>query len=148
MVQIHLGGGTPTYLDPDQLTRLARILQTRFPWKAGTEASIEVHPAVTSTEQMRVLSQLGFNRVSMGVQDFDSRVQQRINRVQSFEQTRALIEDCRALGYVSVNVDLMYGLPLQTVEGFGRTLDRVEELRPDRVALFGQLGGRGVDLAA
>src|SRR4029079_5891294 len=77
------------------------------------------------------------NRVSMGVQDFDSRVQQRIHRIQSFEQTRVLIEDCRALGYVSINVDLMYGLPLQTVEGFRHTLDRVEELRPDRIALFG-----------
>lgn len=137
VVQVHLGGGTPTYLDPDQLTRLARLLQNHFPWEAGTEASIEVHPAVTSTEQMRVLSQLGFNRVSMGVQDFDSRVQQRIHRIQSFEQTRVLIEDCRALGYVSINVDLMYGLPLQTVEGFRHTLDRVEELRPDRIALFG-----------
>lgn len=137
VVQVHLGGGTPTYLDSHQLVRLAEAIQKHFPWLPGIEASIEIHPAVTSTDQMRTLAQLGFNRVSMGVQDFDPVVQKRINRIQPFEQTRALIEDSRALGFASVNVDLMYGLPLQTVERFQRTLDRVEELRPDRIALFG-----------
>ncbi|MGZ6070993.1 MAG: oxygen-independent coproporphyrinogen III oxidase [Myxococcaceae bacterium] len=137
IVQLHLGGGTPTYLDPDQLARLADAIQARFPWKPGIEASIEIHPAVTSVQQIRTLARLGFNRVSMGVQDFDPAVQKRINRKQSFEETRILIEESRALGFVSVNVDLMYGLPLQTVEHFQRTLDRVEQLRPDRIALFG-----------
>jgi len=137
VVQVHLGGGTPTYLDPDQLTRLAGALQHRFPWKHGIEASIEIHPAVTSIEQIRTLGRLGFNRVSMGIQDFDPAVQRRINRRQSFEETRGLIDESRAAGFVSVNVDLMYGLPLQTVERFQHTLDRVEELRPDRIALFG-----------
>ena len=137
VVQVHLGGGTPTYLDPDQLTRLADAIQERLPWEPGIEASIEIHPAVTSVEQIRTLARLGFNRVSMGVQDFDPAVQKRINRKQSFEETRGLIAESRALGFVSVNVDLMYGLPLQTVDHFQRTLDRIEELHPDRIALFG-----------
>ena len=137
IVQLHLGGGTPTYLDPDQLGRLAEAIQARLPWKRGIEASIEIHPAVTSIEQIRTLARLGFNRLSMGVQDFDPEVQARINRRQSFEETRDLIAEGRAQGFVSINVDLMYGLPLQTVDRFQRTLDRVEELRPDRVALFG-----------
>ena len=137
VVQVHLGGGTPTYLDPDQLGRLAAAIQQRFPWKPGVEASIEIHPAVTSVEQIRTLAWLGFNRLSVGVQDFDPAVQKRINRKQSFEETRDLIAESRARGFVSVNVDLMYGLPLQTVDGFQRTLDRIEELRPDRIALFG-----------
>ncbi|HZJ55417.1 MAG TPA: oxygen-independent coproporphyrinogen III oxidase [Myxococcaceae bacterium] len=137
IVQVHLGGGTPTYLDPEQLGRLAAAIQTRLPWRPGIEASIEIHPAVTSIEQIRTLARLGFNRVSMGVQDFDPAVQKRINRRQSFEETRDLILEARARGFVSVNVDLMYGLPLQTVDRFQRTLDRIEELRPDRIALFG-----------
>jgi len=137
IVQVHLGGGTPTYLDPDQLRRLANAIQARLPWNPGIEASIEIHPAVTSIEQIRTLARLGFNRVSMGVQDFDPAVQKRINRRQSFEETRDLILEARSRGFVSVNVDLMYGLPLQTVDHFQRTLDRIEELRPDRIALFG-----------
>jgi oxygen-independent coproporphyrinogen III oxidase len=137
VVQLHLGGGTPTYLDPAQLTRLVKTLRRRFDWKPGTEASIEVHPPVTTVEQIGTLAALGFNRVSMGVQDFDPVVQARVNRIQPWEQTRDLVRSCRDLGFVSVNVDLMYGLPLQTVDGFMRTLDRIEELRPDRIALFG-----------
>ena len=137
VVQVHLGGGTPTYLEPAQLIRLVSTLRSRFPWKLGAEASIEVHPPVTTSEQMRTLAALGFNRVSMGIQDFDPVVQTRVNRIQPFGQTRDLIRTCRELGFVSVNVDLMYGLPLQTVDGFMKTLDRIEELRPDRIALFG-----------
>jgi oxygen-independent coproporphyrinogen-3 oxidase len=137
IVQVHLGGGTPTYLDPDQLGRLADAIQARLPWEPGTEASIEIHPAVTTRTQIRALARLGFNRVSMGVQDFDPAVQKRINRRQSFEETRDLIIESRVRGFVSVNVDLMYGLPLQTVAGFQRTLDLVESIRPDRIALFG-----------
>ncbi|MGO9832060.1 MAG: oxygen-independent coproporphyrinogen III oxidase [Myxococcaceae bacterium] len=137
VVQLHLGGGTPTYLEPAQLIRLVETLRRRFSWGPQTEASIEIHPPVTTAEQMRTLAKLGFNRVSMGVQDFDPRVQARVNRIQSFEQTRDIIQLARDLGFVSVNVDLMYGLPLQTVEGFTQTLSRIEELRPDRIALFG-----------
>ncbi|MGO9066830.1 MAG: oxygen-independent coproporphyrinogen III oxidase [Myxococcaceae bacterium] len=137
VVQLHLGGGTPTYLEPEQLTRLVLMLREHFAWKPQVEASIEVHPAVTTVEQMRVLAGLGFNRVSMGVQDFDPVVQSRVNRIQQWEQTRDLVQASRDLGFVSINVDLMYGLPRQTVHGFMRTLDRIEELRPERVALFG-----------
>ena len=137
VVQLHLGGGTPTYLDSAQLTRLVATLRRRFSWKPDVEASIEIHPPVTTAEQMRTLARLGFNRVSMGVQDFDPRVQQRINRPQPFSQTRDLIAHARKLGIRSVNVDLMYGLPAQTAEGFAHTLELVGQLRPDRLAVFG-----------
>jgi oxygen-independent coproporphyrinogen III oxidase len=137
VVQLHLGGGTPTYLDPLQLARVVAVLRRRFSWKPDAEASIEIHPPVTTAEQMRTLARLGFNRVSMGVQDFDPVVQARVNRIQPFEQTRDLVALSRELGFLSVNVDLMYGLPRQSVNGFSRTLDRVEEMRPDRIALFG-----------
>lgn len=137
VVQVHLGGGTPTYLDPDQLSALWQSLASRFPMARGIEASIEIHPPVTSPDQLIRLAELGFNRVSMGVQDFDPVVQKRINRIQPFEQTRDLVELSRKLGFVSINLDLMYGLPLQTVERFSHTLDRFAELRPDRLALFG-----------
>ena len=137
VVQVHLGGGTPTYLDEAQLSRLWQSLASRFHIPRGIEASIEIHPPVTSNAQMQRLAELGFVRVSMGVQDFDPIVQKRVNRIQPFEQTRDLVLLARQLGFVSVNIDLMYGLPLQTVERFSMTLDRVAELRPDRVALFG-----------
>jgi oxygen-independent coproporphyrinogen III oxidase len=137
VVQLHLGGGTPTYLEPSQLARLVQALRKHFHWGPGAEASIEVHPPVTTAEQMTTLAQLGFNRVSMGVQDFDPVVQRRVNRIQPWEQTRDLVRTCRDVGFTSVNVDLMYGLPKQTVDGFMGTLDRIEELRPDRIALFG-----------
>jgi oxygen-independent coproporphyrinogen-3 oxidase len=137
VVQLHLGGGTPTYLDVAQLTRLVDILRTHLPFGKKIEASIEVHPPVTSFAQVRTLAELGFDRLSMGVQDFDPEVQQRVNRPQPFEQTRDLISCARAAGMNSINVDLMYGLPLQTAERFAKTLDLVEQLRPDRIALFG-----------
>ena len=137
VVQVHLGGGTPTWLDVDQLTRLTQTLQRHLPFSREIEASIEVHPPVTSFEQVRALARLGFNRISMGVQDFDPQVQQRVNRPQPFGQTQELIGCARAEGMKSVNVDLMYGLPLQTAERFATTLDLVEQLRPDRIALFG-----------
>jgi len=137
VVQVHLGGGTPTYLDEQQLTQLWQSLTQRFQISRDCETSIEIHPPVTSDGQLQRLAELGFSRVSMGVQDFDPVVQKRINRIQPFEQTRDLVLLSRRLGFVSVNMDLMYGLPLQTVERFAHTLDRVAELRPDRIALFG-----------
>ncbi len=137
VVQLHFGGGTPTYLSSQQLKWVVRAIGRRFPFGAEIEASIEVHPPVTTEEQLATLRALGFNRVSMGVQDFDPDVQARIHRLQPFEQTRDLMKAARRHGFVSQNVDLMYGLPLQTVPKFDRTLDRIEELMPDRVALFG-----------
>jgi oxygen-independent coproporphyrinogen III oxidase len=136
-VQLHLGGGTPTWLDEAQLERMMQILHAHFTFAPGCETSIEVHPAVTSHSQVRTLARLGFNRISMGVQDFDPEVQQRIQRLQSFELTRDLIVCARDSGFQSVNVDLMYGLPMQTQEKFARTLEKVDALAPDRIALFG-----------
>jgi len=137
VVQLHLGGGTPTWLDSAQLARLTQSVARHFPFDRGIEASIEVHPPVTSFEQIRALAKLGFNRISMGVQDFDPQVQQRVNRPQPFGQTLELIGCARAEGMKSVNVDLMYGLPLQTAARFADTLDQIELLQPDRIALFG-----------
>jgi oxygen-independent coproporphyrinogen-3 oxidase len=137
VVQVHLGGGTPTHLSPSQLEWLITSLRRRFPWAKDVEASIEVHPPVTTQAQLEALASLGFNRLSMGVQDFDPEVQERINRRQPFEQTRDLVAAARALGFQSINMDLMYGLPLQTVERFERTIALVQEIDPDRLALFG-----------
>lgn len=138
VTQLHLGGGTPTYLDPQQLERLMSVLRKHLHFADDElEASIEVHPPVTTADQLRTLASLGFTRVSMGVQDFDAQVQARINRLQPFEQTAWLIETARSVGFTEVNVDLMYGLPLQTAQRFERTLALVDQLSPDRVALFG-----------
>jgi oxygen-independent coproporphyrinogen-3 oxidase len=134
--QLHWGGGTPTFLDPEQLTRLHRSLTAAFPTRAGAEQSLEVDPRVTTQEQVAALAESGFNRISMGVQDFDPRVQEAIHRRQSVEQTGRLVEWARARGFASVNFDLIYGLPYQTEATFARTLDRVLELDPDRIALY------------
>ncbi len=137
VLQLHLGGGTPTHLDEQQLERVMGILRKNFRFPKTFEASIEIHPPVTRDTQLEVLAKLGFNRLSMGVQDFDPEVQKRINRIQPFEQTKHLIDLARKLGFISVNVDLMYGLPLQTAERFQGTLDLIKQLKPDRIALFG-----------
>jgi oxygen-independent coproporphyrinogen III oxidase len=136
--QLHYGGGTPTFLNTAQLQKLYDLIQGSFNLSqaADAEISIEIDPRVTSREQLALLRKLGFNRVSMGVQDFDTQVQEAVNRVQSFEMVKALVEDCHELGYESVNFDLIYGLPLQTLDSFKNTLDKVLELSPDRIALF------------
>lgn len=136
VVQIHWGGGTPTYLSSEQITRLYTAITDRFTLAPEAEVSIEIHPPVTTFEQLETLARLGFNRVSMGVQDFDPEVQKAVNRIQPFEQTQGIIQKARELGFISVNTDLMYGLPLQNVERFSRTLDQILALRPDRLALF------------
>ena len=137
VVQLHWGGGTPTHLSVEQLGKLHGALQQAFPFAPDAEQSIEVHPPVTTVEQVQALAAMGFNRVSMGVQDFDPVVQKAVNRPQPFEQTRDLIAACRQAGFCSVNVDLKYGLPHQNLERFARTLELVGQLRPERVALFG-----------
>ena len=134
--QYHWGGGTPTQLDLSQIERVQRAFARHFRFSADAEVGIEVDPRVTSREQVRLLAQLGFNRISMGVQDFDLAVQQAIKREQSEAETRAVVEAAREQGMGSVNIDLMYGLPHQTEEGFARTVERVLQLRPERVALF------------
>ncbi len=137
VVQHHWGGGTPTFLPPAELVRLFEGLAARLPHADDAEISIEVDPRVTTREQLEALRSVGFNRISMGVQDFDPQVQQAIHRVQSYEQTKALVDDARALGFESVNLDVVYGLPHQSVETFARSLAQVLTLDPDRLACYG-----------
>ncbi|WP_141591128.1 oxygen-independent coproporphyrinogen III oxidase [Myxococcus sp. AB056] len=134
--QIHWGGGTPTFLDERQLERLWTALTRRFRIASDAEVAIEIHPAVTTPGQLTLLRSMGFNRVSMGLQDFDARVQEATNRIQSPEETRALLEHARLLGFKGVNFDLIYGLPHQDAEGWARTLDTVLSMRPDRLAVY------------
>ena len=136
VVQLHWGGGTPTYLDPHQMEDLFADLSSAFAFAPDAEIGVEIDPRVTTTEHLETLRRLGFNRLSMGIQDFNPAVQQTIHRIQPYEMTRAAIETARSLGFTSLNVDLIYGLPHQTAEGFEETADRVIELRPDRIALF------------
>lgn len=137
LTQLHWGGGTPTYLSPAELERLFLAITRRFRIAEGAEVAIEVDPCVTSEEQMRTLRVLGFNRISLGVQDFDPQVQSAVHRVQPLELTRSCVGLARSLGFSSVNVDLIYGLPYQTPESFARCVDTaVAELSPDRVAAF------------
>lgn len=136
VVQLHWGGGTPTYMSPDQLARLFDHIQRRFMLASDAEIALEVDPRVTTPEHITRLRQLGFNRVSMGVQDFAQPVQESIRRLQSFDQTRALVELSREQGFDSVNTDLIYGLPYQTLASFEETVDQLIALSPDRVALY------------
>jgi len=136
VVQFHWGGGTPTYLTPDQIEDLFGAVRGRFTFAADAEIGIEVDPRVTSREHLETLRRLGFNRLSMGIQDFHPDVQKAIHRIQPFELTRDLLSAARDLGFDSVNVDLIYGLPYQTPERFAHTIDQIVELAPDRVALF------------
>ncbi len=139
VTQLHFGGGTPNFLEPEQLSRLVEGLRQRFCFSgdAGRDFSIELDPRSVSPADIAVLAQLGFNRASLGVQDFDPAVQQAINRVQGVDETLAIIDACRRHGLRSVNVDLIYGLPRQTLEGFARTLETVLAVRPDRLAIYG-----------
>ena len=134
--QVHLGGGTPTYLDPQQLRRLVAAISGSFPIRRDAELSIEVDPRVTTPEHVAAISECGFKRVSLGVQDFDTRVQEAIHRIQSVDMTRKLVSDFRSSGVVSVSFDLIYGLPFQTLESLGKTLDEVIAIAPDRIALY------------
>lgn len=136
VIQFHWGGGTPTYLDVEQLERTHEMVARRFNLKPDCEKSIEIHVSVTSDEQIRTLARLGFNRLSMGVQDFNERTQEAINRRQSYERTREITELSRSLGFRGINYDLVYGLPWQSEATFSDTLDKVFTLRPDRIALY------------
>jgi oxygen-independent coproporphyrinogen-3 oxidase len=134
--QVHWGGGTPTFLTEPQLTRLWGELQRRFDVLPEAEVAIEVHPAQSTESQLRLLRSLGFNRVSMGLQDFDPEVQRATHRIQTPEATGALLQCARQLGFMGVNFDLIYGLPYQTEKSWARTLSKVLELRPDRLAVY------------
>lgn len=137
VTQLHFGGGTPTFLSDDELRRLWRVLAGHFELAHDAECSIEVDPRTATPERMGFLKRLGFNRISFGVQDFDAEVQQAVHRVQPYEQVRELMTSARALGFESINVDLIYGLPKQRPDNFARTIELVVGLRPDRIALYG-----------
>jgi oxygen-independent coproporphyrinogen-3 oxidase len=136
--QLHWGGGTPTFLDHGQMRRLMDETRRHFSLRDddGGEYSIEIDPRTVDTERIGLLRRLGFNRLSLGVQDFDPAVQRAVNRIQSEEQTLAIIRAARGEGFKSVSLDLIYGLPLQSVDSFDLTLTRVIEAGPDRVSVF------------
>jgi oxygen-independent coproporphyrinogen-3 oxidase len=135
--QIHWGGGTPTYLSPEQCRRLFDSISSKFDIAPDAEIALEIDPCVTSMEHLQALRDLGFNRLSMGLQDLDPDVQRAVRREQPLELTREHVEEARRLGFESVNIDLIYGLPLQTEASFRDTVRRViEDLAPDRVACF------------
>jgi len=136
IVQFHWGGGTPTYLTPEQMEELFSFAAERFSFAPDAEIGIEVDPRVTTPRHLESLRRLGFNRLSMGIQDFDPEVQEAVHRIQPFEMTAELIAQARALGFESLNVDLIYGLPCQTANHFTHTIEQVLTLKPDRVALF------------
>jgi len=134
--QYHWGGGTPTYQSVDEMRSLHLKVTEHFELAPDAEAAIEVDPRVTSREQMDLLREMGFGRISMGVQDFTPAVQDAIDRNQTEAETRELYEHTRRLGFHSINLDLIYGLPLQTPEAFERNMEVVLDLRPDRVAVY------------
>ncbi|MCX7266476.1 MAG: oxygen-independent coproporphyrinogen III oxidase, partial [Burkholderiales bacterium] len=134
--QVHLGGGTPTFLNDDELRELMALLKRSFTFVAGGEYSVEVDPRTVDEKRLALLFELGFNRLSFGVQDFDPEVQKAVHRIQPAEQVFSLVASARSLGFESVNVDLIYGLPRQTPESFDRTLAQINALRPDRIALY------------
>lgn len=134
--QLHLGGGSPTFLSDEELAGLLAMLRAAFVLQPDAEVSIEVDPRTASRERLRRLAAMGFNRISFGVQDFDAAVQQAVHRVQPFESVRELVQEAQALGFASINADLIYGLPQQTPESFRRTIAQVAELRPTRIALY------------
>ncbi len=136
VAQLHLGGGSPTFLDDDELTHLMSLLAQRFELLPDMERSIEIDPRTVTPKRLAHLRTLGFNRVSFGVQDFDPRVQKAVHRVQPFEQVQSLVEEVRRLRFDSINLDLIYGLPYQTLESFRKTVDQVLTIQPDRIALY------------
>jgi oxygen-independent coproporphyrinogen III oxidase len=139
LTELHLGGGTPTFLTPPELEKLVGGLLGRARVRVGTgaEFSVEADPRVTSRAHLEALARLGFRRLSLGIQDFDPAVQEIVHRVQSEEQVRVLTEQARELGFTSVNYDLIYGLPLQTLRSIESTIAAVRRLRPDRIAFYG-----------
>ncbi len=134
--QLHWGGGTPTFLTKAQITKLVGLLKEKFNLAEQLEMSIEVDPREIELDLADHLYSLGFNRISIGIQDFDHKVQQTINRVQSTEFIEQFIQRAKSVGFKSVNVDLIYGLPHQTPETFSKTLAKMQEINPDRISLF------------
>jgi oxygen-independent coproporphyrinogen III oxidase len=136
VVQLHFGGGTPTFLLPDEIRRLGDMIHSRFTLAPDVEAGVEVDPRRLTRDHLVALREVGFNRGSMGVQDDDPVVQKAVHRIQPFEMTRQVVEWMREVGFHSVNIDLIYGLPYQTPPSFAKTLDEILSLKPDRFAVF------------
>ena len=134
--QLHFGGGSPTFLSDAELACLMASLERAFRLTPDAELSIEVDPRTVDAGRLATLRHLGFNRISFGVQDFDPAVQKAVHRVQSEAMVRKLVEHARALGFVSINTDLIFGLPMQTPESFARTVEQIGTLRPNRIALY------------
>lgn len=136
VTQLHLGGGTPTFLSHDEMRQLMASVRERFTLVPNGEYSIEVDPRKVDFETVKMLADLGFNRMSVGVQDFNDDVQAAVNRVQSFEETKLVMDSARQTGFKSISMDLIYGLPKQNMISFNRTLEQVLELSPDRISLY------------
>ena len=136
LTQLHWGGGSPTFLNNEQIERLLSGIRAEFPFEADAEISVEVDARTCPPDKVRKLASLGFNRMSLGVQDFNPEVLKAVNRLQSFELIRDVLNEARASGFHSVNMDLIYGLPKQTRESFAKTIEKVIELSPDRIALY------------
>ena len=134
--QLHLGGGTPTFLSDTELSELMSLLKRSFSFAPGGEYSVEVDPRTVNADRLQLLFDLGFNRLSFGVQDFDPDVQKAVHRIQPAEQVFDLVASARSIGFESVNVDLIYGLPKQTPDSFDATMKQINVLRPDRIALY------------
>lgn len=134
--QMHFGGGTPTFLSNQQILRLSEKLQSVFNFSKHGEYSIEIDPRGVDEGTIKALAKARFNRISLGVQDFNTAVQKAVNRVQSFEQTQSVIKLARDYNFESISIDLIYGLPKQSVESFKTTLKQISELKPDRISLF------------
>ena len=134
--QLHFGGGTPTFLTSDELRQLMTLLRSHFNFLPDAELGIEIDPRTVNEDTMALLGELGFNRTSFGVQDFDPAVQKSVNRIQPYEMVEKAVTASRQAGFESINADLIYGLPKQSLESFSRTLDRVIELSPERIALY------------
>jgi oxygen-independent coproporphyrinogen-3 oxidase len=136
VTQLHFGGGTPTFLLPDEIRRLGQLIHSRFEFAPDAEAGVEIDPRRLNRDHIHALSEIGFNRASIGVQDIDPRVQEAVHRIQPLEETERVVEWLRTSGVDSLNIDLIYGLPHQTAASFEKTLDAVLDLCPDRFAIF------------
>ncbi len=134
--QMHWGGGTPSYLQPDEIREIGSFIRDRFDFEENIEASVEIDPRGLTREHMEAFREIGFNRTSFGVQDFNLQVQEAINRVQSEEITRQTVDWGRELGFQSINLDLIYGLPFQSIESFAETVDKIIDISPHRLAVF------------
>jgi oxygen-independent coproporphyrinogen III oxidase len=134
--QMHWGGGTPSYLYPDEILDIGTYIRNSFEFSDDIEASVEIDPRNLTREHMQALREVGFNRTSFGVQDFNPQVQEAVNRVQSEEITRQTVQWARELGFQSVNLDLIYGLPFQTLESFAETVEKIIDISPNRIAVF------------